>query len=117
MRIGRNTSDRDLEYYRVCGTPKEKALAKEEITRRIGDEKGGETMARKKVKAEVEEKPVTKVGRKQEAFKVRSKGDLGVPQRIASECGIPPGSKFTCVPTGNVGEVLIKIVDIGGEKE
>jgi hypothetical protein len=119
--INGKTSEQELTYLIICGTPKEKALAKAERERRTGDMEGGESMTQKKTKAvavkEVEVSPAKeKVGKIRETFKVRSKGDLGVPQRIASECGITSGMKFTCVPTDNRGEVLVKVVDIGGGK-
>ena len=50
------------------------------------------------------------VGIKAEAFKVRSKGDLNVPTRIAKECGFELGMKYKCTKTENPKEVLVTVV-------
>lgn len=61
-----------------------------------------------KPSAPKEEKIV--VGKTREIFKVRSKGDLGVPTRVAQEAGITAGMKFTCKTTAIKGQVLIEKV-------
>jgi hypothetical protein len=113
MKIGTKTSYNMLVYLVTWGNPREKKEAKVELSSRAGDnnEKGGEDMAKKTV-AEPKTQPTkaeAKAERRHEVFKVRSKGDLGVPSRVAQEAGIIAGSKFTCKATGNAGEILVQL--------
>jgi len=111
--VNEKTPITKVMYLKTNGTPREKKEATEEYNRRTGDlQEGGEEM-KKKVMQEVPAPTTTdkeKVSRRREVFKVRSKGDLGVPQHVAIECGILNGTKFTCQGTGQKGEILIKAV-------